>query len=180
MDDQQESPMTAGNPSPIYQESTGGKNAKWLWLLIALIIVGALVFAYVRGIGPFGQLKKGSQTTGESPAPASFVASPTPEATSGANIDKAAVKVRVLNGNGRAGAASAARDFIEGKGYKVVSLGNADNTDFAQTVVKLKNSLVNIKNVLASDLSSKYSVTVSNTPLEATDSADVEVTVGAK
>ncbi|MDO8487088.1 MAG: LytR C-terminal domain-containing protein [Candidatus Curtissbacteria bacterium] len=180
MDDQQQSPMMAGNPGPIYQESTGGKNAKWLWLLIALIIVGALVFAFARGIGPFGQFKKGSTLVEESPAPESVVASPMPEATSGANIDKAAVRIRILNGSGKAGVASAAKDYIEGKGYKVTSLGNADNYDFAQTVVKIKDSLSNIKNVLVSDLSDKYSVTVSSIPLEASDSADVEVTLGAK
>ncbi len=179
MDDQQQTPMTAGAPGPIYQESTGGKNAKWLWLLIALIIVGALAFAYMRGIGPFGQFKKGSEVS-QSPTPAAFVASPSPEATSGANFDKSQIKVRVLNGSGTAGVASAAKDFIESKGYKVVSLGNAASYDFTQTVVKLKNSVMNIKDTLVSDLSGKYSVKVSSTPLEATDSADVEVTVGSK
>lgn len=171
--------MTAGTPGPIYQESTGGKNAKWLWLLIALIIIGALLFAYVRGIGPFGQLKKG-QMVQESPSPVSFVASPSPAATSSANIDKSQIKIRVLNGSGTAGVASSAKDFIESKGYKVVSLGNAATYDFTQTVVKLKNSVMNIKDVLVSDLSGKYSVKVSSTPLEASDSADVEVTVGSK
>ncbi len=179
MDDQEQSPL-AGNPSPIYQESTDGKNAKWLWLLIALIIIGALVFAFARGIGPFGKFKKGSQSASESPAPASVVASPRPEATSGANVDKSQIKVRVLNGSGTAGAASSAKDFIESKGYKVVSIGNVDGYGFAQTAVKLKNSVMKIKDTLVSDLSGKYSVKVSNTPLEATDSADVEVTVGAK
>lgn len=180
MDEQQESPMTAGNPGPIYQESTGGKNAKWLWLLIALIIVGALVFAFAKGIGPFGKFKKGSQSAIESPAPASVVESPSPEATTSASFDKSQIKIRILNGNGTSGAASAAKDFIEGKGYKVVTIGNAATTDFAQTVVKLKDAVLNIKSMLVSDLSDKYSVTVSSTPLEASDSADVEVTLGAK
>ena len=178
--DENQDQQVVGNPGPIYQESTGGKNAKWLWFLIAIIIVGALVFAYVRGIGPFGQLKNGSQSVSESPATASFVASPTPEATTGANVDKSQIKVRILNGNGTAGVASSAKAFIEGKGYTVSNLGNADNFDFSQTVVKLKNSIMNIKSVLVADLSDKYSVTVSSDSLEATDSADVEVTVGAK
>lgn len=179
MDDQQESSMTAGNPGPIYQESTGGKNAKWLWLLIALIIVGALVFAFTRGIGPFGQFK-GNQAVSESPAPESVVASPSPEATSAADVDRSTIKIRVLNGSGKAGAASAAKDFLEGKGYVVTTIGNAATTDFEQTVVKLKESVMNIKNVLVADLSDKYSVTVSGSALEASDSADVEVTLGAK
>lgn len=180
MDDQQESQMTAGNPGPIYQESTGGKNAKWLWLLIALIIVGALAFAFVRGIGPFGQFKKGSTLVEESPVQESVVASPMPEASSAADVDRSTIKIRVLNGSGKAGAASAAKDFLEGKGYVVTTIGNAATTDFEQTVVKLKDSVMNIKNVLVADLSDKYSVTVSDSALEASDSADVEVTLGAK
>ncbi|MEX2028073.1 MAG: LytR C-terminal domain-containing protein, partial [Candidatus Curtissbacteria bacterium] len=180
MDDLQQSSMSAGNPTgPIYQESQDGKNAKWLWLLIALIIIGALAFAFVRGIGPFGQFR-GSETVDESPMPESFVSSPSPEATSAAEVDKSTIRIRVLNGSGKAGAASAAKDFLEGLGYVVPTIGNAANNDFAKTVITFKASVMNIKDILVSDLSDEYSVTVSDDSLEATDSVDVEVILGAQ
>ncbi|MBI3342521.1 LytR C-terminal domain-containing protein [Candidatus Curtissbacteria bacterium] len=164
--------------SPIYQEAQESKNAKWLWILIALIIVGALAFAFFKGIGPFGRFK---QAAAESPTPTAFAeASASPEASAGANIDKTKAKLRVLNGSGKAGVASSAKDYIESKGYKVTAVGNAKNFDFTDTVVKLKTAFANFKDALVADLSGKYSVTVSSEPLEATDSADIEVTVGSK
>jgi len=174
--DEQQTP-TAG--SPIYQE-TQAKNAKWLWLLIALIIIGALVFAFIRGIGPFAQFKG---TATEEPTP-SFVeeefASPSPEATTEAELDKSEPKIRVLNGSGVAGLASSVKDYLEGEGYTISAVGNAPNYDFEQTVVRFKESFSKFQNILFSDLSDKYSVVVDNDNLEATDSADIEVIVGAK
>ncbi|OGD94357.1 hypothetical protein A2697_00045 [Candidatus Curtissbacteria bacterium RIFCSPHIGHO2_01_FULL_41_44] len=174
--EEQQTP-TAG--SPIYQESQE-KNAKWLWILIVLIIVGALVFAFVRGIGPLARFK-GEFREEASPTPVEFFSpSPTPEATGGAELDKSEPKIRVLNGSGQAGIASSVKDFLEGKGYKVVSIGNAASYDFKNTVLRFKESFKNFEEVLTSDLEDKYSVTTAGEVLEATDSADIEVTVGAK
>ncbi len=175
--DEQQTPVAG---TPIYQESNQGKNAKWLWLLIIIIIIGGLVFAFIRGIGPFGQLRGSKEEASPTPtSDTSFVSSPTPEATAGANIDKASAKVRILNGSGKAGAASSAKDFLEGKGYKVATLGNADKFDFEQTVLRFKVSFKSFEDVLTSDMSSKYSVK-SGASLEATDSADIEVILGSK
>lgn len=176
--DQQPVQPQYSQPSPIYQEAQESKNAKWLWILIVLIIIGALAFAFFRGIGPFGKLRPGAAAT---PTPTPFEnATPSPQATPGANIDKTKAKVRVLNGSGKAGVASSAKDFIESKGYKVTAVGNAANFDFTQTVIKLKAAFANFKEALVADLSDKYSVSVSNSELEASDSADVEITVGSK
>ena len=177
MDEQQQTP-TAG--SPIYQE-TQEKNAKWLWILIVLIVIGALVFAFFRGIGPFAQLKLGQSEEEASPSPVEFVLeSPSPEASPGAEIDKSEAKIRVLNGSGKAGTASSVKDLLEGKGYKVAAIGNADNFDFEQTVIRFKESFKNFQEVLLGDLSDNYSVKVSSDDLTATDSADIEVIIGAK
>lgn len=178
MDEVQNQTPVAG--TPIYQESQE-KNAKWLWLLIILIIIGALVFAYLKGLGPFARFK--SNVVVESPSPISF-SSPSPfvspQASSSSSLDRGAVKIRVLNGSGTAGVGSSAKDFLDSKGYKVVSVGNADTFDFTQTVLKFKKAFLNYQQILTADLSSKYSVTSSPSNLEATDSADIEVTVGSK
>jgi len=172
--DEQQTP-TAG--SPIYQESQA-KNAKWLWFLIVLVIIGALVFAFVRGIGPFAQFQKTSE---EEISPTPFaLESPSPEATADAELDKSEPKIRVLNGSGTAGVASSVKDFLEGKGYQVTSIGNAANYDFTQTVIRFKEGFKKFEEVLFSDLSDQYSVKVDSENLEATDSADIEVIAGAK
>ncbi len=175
--DNQQTP-TAG--TPIYQESQE-KNAKWLWFLIILIIIGALVFAYVRGVGPFAKFRGG--TVQESPSPRSIFTSPTPgptESTGGANLNKSEPKIRVLNGSGTAGIASVVKNLLEGKGYAVSAIGNADSFEYERTVLRFKASFKKFEQVLTSDLSNDYSVTSSADDLEATDSADIEVIVGAK
>lgn len=176
MEDQQ----TPNAQTPIYQESQE-KNAKWLWFLIVLIIIGALVFAYIRGIGPFANLKSESKQAATSPTPLRLsTPSPTPEATSESKLDKSEPKIRVLNGSGTAGVASAVKNLLEGKGWKVASVGNADAFDFDQTVLKFKSSFKNFEKALTGDLSDDYSVITSSESLEATDSADIEITVGSK
>lgn len=165
--------------TPIYQQSQE-KNAKWLWLLILLIIVGALVFAYWKGFGPFAQLKGQLTKEEASPTTTSFFPSSSPEASAGAELDKSEPKIRVLNGSGKAGAASSMQDLLEGKGYNVTSVGNADNYDFTTTIVRFKETFKKYSEVLLSDLSGSYSAKEGDEDLTATDSADIEVIVGTK
>jgi len=178
--DPQQNP-TAG--TPIYQESQE-KNAKWLWLLIVLIIVGSLVFAFVRGIGPFSRFSPFTKSEEFSPTPVSSpinFTSPSPEATAEAEeSDKSEASVRVLNGSGKAGIASAVKDFLEGKGWTVDAVGNAQSYDFEQTELRFKEGFEKLQQDLVSDLSDDYSVKISSDQLEATDSADVEIIVGSK
>ena len=177
MDNQQPSP-TAG--TPIYQESQE-KNAKWLWILIILIIVAALAFAFFKKIGPFARF--GGEQTIATPSPFSFSESsqsPSPEATAGANLNKSEPKIRVLNGTSTSGLAASTKEFLESKGYTVASIGNAAARDFEKTTLSFKKGFEKFQDLLTSDLSSKYSVTTSNEALEASDSADIEVIVGAK
>ena len=175
--DEQQSPISG---TPIYQESSQEKNAKWLWLLIIVIIIGGLIFAFIKGIGPFAQLRGNKEEASPSPtSESSFVASPTPEATTGASVDKASAKIRILNGSGKAGAASSAKDFLEGKGYKVTAVGNATKFDFEKTVLRFKAVFKSFESALSDDMSSKYSVETGDL-LEASDSADIEVILGNK
>lgn len=172
---------TQSAQTPIYQESQD-KNAKWLWLLIALIIIAALVFAFFKGIGPFAKFRGGGEEL-EFASPSPFFeesTSPTPEATSQADVDRSQPKIRVLNGSGTAGIASAVKDFLEGKGWKVASIGNAQDYDFTDTEVRTKSTFSRFEKSLVDDLSAKYPAKAAGEPLESTDSADIEVIVGSK
>ncbi len=166
--------------TPIYQQSQE-KNAKWLWLLIFLIVIGALVFAYVKGFGPFSALKQQFSKAEPSPSTSSsFFPSSSPEASSAAELTKSEPKIRVLNGSGKAGAASSMQDVLEENGYKVDSVGNAPDYDFATTVVRFKESFKKYKDLLFEDLSGDYSVSEGDSNITATDSADIEIIVGSK
>lgn len=178
MDDQNQ-PVA---PAPIYQE-TQEKNAKWLWLLIILIIVGALVFAFFKGIGPFAAISPFAKTEATpTPSPISQVdstfenASPSPTE----DVDRSGVKLRVLNGSGVTGKASSTKDFLENLGWTVASIGNADGSDYSSTEVRFKSSAKDYEVTIIEDLSEKFSASASNDDLEASGSADIEVIVGSK
>ena len=150
--------------------------------MIFLIIVGALVFAFFRGIGPFAKYSPftKSEESLSMPSPVS-VSSPISEASPiSSDIDKKEAKIRVLNGSGIAGKASTVKDFLEGLGYVVASIGNADSYDFENTQIKFKKGFEKFESALTSDMSDEYSVEVSDDELESSDSADIEIVIGTK
>ncbi len=182
--DENNNPQPAVQPAPIYQESQD-KNAKWLWLLIFLIIIGAIVFAFFRGIGPFAAISpfatKVSPTPVESPVAASSpIDQPSPSSSPTSSVDKSAVKVRVLNGSGVTGKAATVKDLLETAGWKVASIGNADDSSFKDTEVKTKDKAKDYLEVIIKDLSDKYSAVAAKGSLDSTASADIEVIVGSK
>lgn len=185
--DENNNPQPPVTPAPIYQESQD-KNAKWLWLLIFLIIIGAVVFAFFRGIGPFAAISpfvsKASPSPSESPfaesSPSVVDSSPSPSASPATKVNRSSVKVRVLNGSGTTGKAASVKDLLEGLGWKVASIGNADNSDYANTEVRVKASAKDYLDTMVADLSDKYSASAASKSLDASASADIEVVVGAK
>lgn len=178
MDEQNTQATTSSAQSPIYQESQD-KNAKWLWLLIILIIIGALVFAFFRGLGPFAKFR-GTGSESASPSPQSIsspISNPSPSPAE--EVDKSEPSIRVLNGTGEAGVAASVKDFLENLGWKVTSIGNASqNTE--DSTITFKEGFEKFEDSLTGDLSEKYSATAADETLEASDEADIEIVIGAK
>lgn len=180
--DEQNNPIagnTAAPQSHIYQESQD-KNAKWLWLLIVLIIIGALVFAFFKGLGPFGQLTEESQIASPTPEaiPVGEISEPSPSPE--LEVDKSEPNIRVLNGTSVAGLAASVKDVLEDLGWTVTSIGNSADYDSSQTTLIFKADFTDWESALTDDLSDDYSVTVSSEELDATDSADIEVIIGTE
>lgn len=92
-------------------------------------------------------------------------------------LKRSSLKIEVLNGSGVPGTASDATTFLEGKGYKVTSTGNAANYNYAKTEVRLKKSKEDYRELLTKDLSSRYTI-VSGTSIEESSSVDVQVIIG--
>ena len=174
-------PTSATAGAPLYQQSQE-KNAKWLWLLIILIILGAVAFAFFRGVGPFAKISPFVKKEVATPTPQVFSspsASLPPSATED-EVDRAKPAVRVLNGSGVAGLAASVKDMLEDLGWRVANIGNADSSDYAQTEVSFKDDFASYQEALVKDLSDKYSVRVSSDTLDSTDSADIEIIIGSK
>jgi LCP family protein required for cell wall assembly len=55
--------------------------------------------------------------------------------TAVALTDPAWVRIEILNGTGEPGAAARARDLLQSQGWKVVSIGDADRSDYGRTII---------------------------------------------
>jgi hypothetical protein len=77
---------------------------------------------------------------------------PAPAAPSAPKLARGETSVLVLNGNGRAGAASAAGAQVKRLGYPVASVGNAPRSDYERTLVLYRPGLEAEGRRLAKDL----------------------------
>lgn len=148
----------------------------FLATLLALALAGG-VYVYLTGTK---RISIKSIVNSETPEPlASSSPVPAPSATPLANVDLTTFKVSVLNGNGGIGVATAAKTIIEKAGFKVSSIGNADNFNFTDTLIQVKPDVADtVVAMLKNSLSSNYSVKIGD-PLSSGDNFDIVVTVGS-
>lgn len=159
-----------------HSQSQAPKRANKFHLLI-LVVIGIAVIGFTVYIlkGGFGQISMNSQP---SPSPsAQESASPTPTPTP--EPARSELKVRVLNGSGKTGLAKTVSDKLSGLGYQVDKTGNATNSAFTQTIVRVKTEKESFIAQLVKDLLPEFDAT-GNTSLKDTDDVDVEIILGAK
>lgn len=183
-------------PSP-YSNTSGAENfsppprrrsPKKLLYILGLVVVALVLLNAVRLLGSKGKSASPTPTPAisikESPTPAE-TSTPEPtkkpvssiDATTG--LDRAKLSVSVQNGSGVTGAAAKASDLLKSLGYNVTSTGNADNSNFTSTTIKVKPASKDYLPVLNKDLSSNgYSIGATSSDLVATASADALVIVG--
>lgn len=94
------------------------------------------------------------------------------------SVDRATVKVKVLNGSGVKGAAAAGRDLLNSLGYKNVDTGNADSQNNVTTLLHVKVGAEEKAALLREDLKAKYTVDTKTEVLEEKSEYDVIVTLG--
>lgn len=142
------------------------------------ILSGAL-YVYFNGV-------QSLKMVGASPTPSPIVsatavpvssATATPAATP---VGLDSYKVSVLNGNGKAGVASAGQKVMEDAGFSVIRAANAANFNFANTVIQVKASVpATVVAQATQALEKSYTVEI-GTKLEENNAYDIIVTIGAK
>ena len=155
-------------PLPIPQTN---KNS-----FMKIFIISFVVTVIVAAIGGFVLWNKRSSTpfVDLTPTPTRPVVETPTAAPTQAQINKAELKVQVLNGSGTAGEAGRVESLLEADGFETIETGNADNYDYAETIIQLKASLPTeffnqIENVLV-----PYEVEAGET---LTDDSDYDVVV---
>jgi len=154
----------------------------------AAVGVSALIFVVLAGLNVLNtkdlnkDLALSSNTTVDTNVLGNEIVNESTQSTpsSPANdLKKTDITIRVENGAGVPGVAAKARDFLNGLGYKVAEIGNADESDRQTTLIKIKPSKADYKNMLIEDMKKTYQVSLEDT-LSDTSAFDVVVIVGAK
>lgn len=148
---------------PAEKPRATGKKSRHTGLLIFmwLLIFGAIIaYALYQNWDLFKKTSSSSASTDEtgesyagevvtqdyavSSTPASTISSTSEAATTpapsaptqtAATIDKTAVTIKVLNGNGVKGDAQKVTDLLTAVGFKIASTGNAKNFSYTETVI---------------------------------------------
>lgn len=149
------------------------ENKKWIALIVVAVLlgVGAAGFMFLRGSS------KGTTSAEGTPAPTPFMEEPTP--TEEPTVNKADLKVKILNGSGVVGEAGKVQKILEGADFTVESTGNADAYDHKTTEIQAKSSVSStITNELTELLGTDYTPEV--IALEDNEDVDIIIVVGAR
>lgn len=148
-----------------------------LVVLIGLGIVGGGIFIYQKAL----KNKKEKPIGAPTPTPTAFLLTePTqaPEPSPTLELNRAELKIKILNGTGVPGVAAKAASFLEKKGYEGIKTGNADNFDYQKTVIKIKKTKEDYLEQLKADLSENYTLDEETQTLEEEDSFDAIIILG--
>ncbi|MGB9706944.1 MAG: LytR C-terminal domain-containing protein [Microgenomates group bacterium] len=148
-----------------------------LVVLIGLGIVGGGIFVYQK------TLKRKEEKT---LIPTPTVSLPTPQLTESLEVspsptpklNRADLKIKILNGSGVPGAAAKAAEFLEKLGWEGIKTGNADSYDYQKTIIKIKESKKNYLEMLDTDLASKYTLEEKTQTLAEDDKFDAIIILG--
>lgn len=98
-------------------------------LIICLILVGMGFFFIKKAKAPPTQVKTPTTINITSPTPTQIL------------INKQDITIQILNGSGIEGVAGKMESLLKNQGYTIVDLTNADNYDYLQTEIRVKEKI---------------------------------------
>jgi hypothetical protein len=93
-------------------------------------------------------------------------------------LDRSKLSVTIQNGSGEEGVAGKAMTLLKNLGYDVASTGNADNFDYINVVVQVKNSSGKYLSLLKTDLGLNYTIGSASADLPNSFSSQALVIIG--
>lgn len=152
--------------------ASGGSNKLLLLIPISLLLLAATsIFMFKDRL--FSVVTAPTTIT-PTPTPEPAIPTPTP-----VQLDRSEFKVRVLNGTTTSGAAKALGDTLKEKGWSLDKVGNNSDQKVSKGYIRYKEDNKSASEVLINDLGSGYTASDSGY-LKSTDTADLEVVIGAE
>lgn len=185
--------------------SSSRRGKKLIFLVLLLVILGLIAFFAVKFLGgatkeatptptpmevvtptdtpsPIPTISGSPTPTPKAGAKTTITPSPTKATTSSSSVDKATgldranLSIIVQNGSGVTGAGKTMGDKLTALGYTVSSVGNAPNSDYAQTEIHVKTVDSAYIALLKKDLGADY--TIGTSASDYTGSGNALVIVG--
>lgn len=119
-----------------------------------------------------------SPTPDVSPAPTSSPTKAPPKAAEKEASNEEGIKIAVQNGSGESGVAASAAAILRQAGYSIVSTGNADNFNYTNVTIKIKNSQKSFLSSIQKALESEYTIGETSSNLSEGQDYDALVIVG--
>jgi len=120
------------------------KNFMWPILFVVFLALAMLTGIFVYKKGMINDKKVNVVTLSPTPT-----LTPKPTKT----VDLTKYEIEILNGSGVDGEAGRQRDFLKAEGFTIAAVGNADNSDYTETIIQAKEEvdkdfITKLKNVL--------------------------------
>lgn len=169
-----------------YEEEKGKKKFGGYFFVVALLAfilgLGAMAaMSYFKGGSmhipslPQGMNIIGAKPTATPVPTAQPTATPTPQ-----SVNLQSYTVSVLNGSGVAGKAASVKSSLTTAGFKVGTVGNADNNNYTKTEIAAKSSVSQAYlTKLETELQKNFTVDSTVASLPSSSASDVSVTLGS-
>lgn len=160
---------------PSYVERSSPKPK----LLLIFVIVLILIIASLAGLYFLGANKNKQviQSIPTAPTPTPVVQIPTVAPTM-PQLDRGDLTVAIKNGSGTAGAAKGISSYLNGLGYKIGTIGNADKFTYTGITIHVKKSKSDYLKQLQQDILENDKNATISAGTDDTITTDAEVIVG--
>jgi len=168
-------------------ELKGAERRKWLgsaiWPKILLLFGGVMIICLIFSGGYFlGTKKSPFFSLGNPGSKSSKSSTKKDEAkkkkeSEAIEIDKAAVQIDVLNGNGIKGESGLIATHLRQSGWAILNSANADNHDYARTVLSYKDGFDDAAKLISKEISAFYPC-ITKKDLDADSKADIALILG--
>jgi hypothetical protein len=145
-------------------------------LMVLLIIGGGSLVTTVSNSVEKAAVKRATSTPAPEKPTHTVARKPTNVA---AKLPRTKVRVLVLNGNGRQGAAAAAASRVQQRGYRIGGVANAPSSNFAESIVMYRPGFIGEGRRLAHDLGVKQATPLDGMRLGQLNGAHLVFILGA-
>lgn len=154
------------------------KHRHWYVALTIIWIIAFAVILFAGGIYIYNRKAEQESQKKVTEQKASETKEPELENHQADQINKEAITISILNGNGIFGSATKVKTELENQGFKVSALGDADREDYPETIIRYQPGSQKNAEAVADALKGIYTTKLEQTTVS--QSTEIVIIVGLK